>query len=545
MKMIYSLLLFTLFFSCNKDVDNTELIVENYSINESNSKSLKGCDLNPVIKIDFSTKIDAQSAQDIPKVYGGNGLIDIDISLENDDSTIVIKPINNLNYLTYHLLYIDTFLKAQNGNYLNSKFKSNFTTKLDSTDKYSQISDDELLELIQRQTFKYFWDFSHPDSGLARERNTSGDIVTSGGSGFGIMSIIVGVDRGFISREEGLNRLLKITDFLKNKADRFHGAFSHWLNGSTGKVVPFSTKDDGGDIVETSYLLAGLLSARQYFDGSSDNEVNLRNMINNIWNSVEWNWYTKNDEKVLYWHWSPDYEWAMNHQLKGWNEALITYILAASSPDYAIDKDVYDQGWASNGSIKNGNTFYGYTLPLGSDYGGPLFFEQYTFLGIDPHELSDNYADYWTQVVNHSLINYEYCKANPKNYYGYSDICWGLTASDSNDGYSAHSPTNDLGVITPTAALSSMAFSPEESMAALRFFYYTLGDKLFKEYGFIDAFNLNELWFANSFLAIDQGPIIVMIENYRSGLIWNLLMNDPDVKAGMQKLEFHSGKYGF
>jgi hypothetical protein len=228
----------------------------------------------------------------------------------------------------------------------------------------------------------------------------------------------------------------------------------------------------------------------------------------------------------------------MNMKIQGWNECLITYLLAASSPTHSIPLQVYDEGFARNGSMKNGRQFYSLTLPLGPDYGGPLFFSHYSFLGVDPRRLKDKWADYEVQVVNHSKINHEYCKANPRKYYGYSDSCWGLTASDNSTGYNAHSPTNDLGVISPTAALSSMPFTPTESMKALHYFYYVMGDRLWKRNGFVDAFELNKPWFANSFLAIDQGPIIVMIENHRSGLLWNLMKTCPELKAGMKKLGF-------
>ena len=352
------------------------------------------------------------------------------------------------------------------------------------------------------------------------------------------MGIIVGINRGFISRQQGLERLHKITDFLLTKADRFHGVFPHWLNGVTGKTIPFSQKDNGGDIVETSYLIAGLLAASEYFDHSDTSENQLRQKIKEIWETVEWNWHTKGTEKVLYWHWSPNYGWQQNHQLKGWNEALITYVLAAASPTYSIDKDVYQKGWASSGGMKNGNTYYGYPLTLGPEKGGPLFFAHYSFLGLNPLYLKDEYAEYHTQVINHTLINYEYCKANPGNHTAYGPDCWGLTASDNKFGYSAHSPTNDQGVISPTAALSSIPYTFEESMAAMRFFYYKLGDRLFGQYGFKDAFDLDRNWFADSYLAIDQGPILVMIENQRSGLVWNMLMNNQDIRSGLEKLGF-------
>lgn len=462
-------------------------------------------------------------------------------SYEKGDSVIGIRPSEPLSFLSNYKASVSTQLRSSTGGNLTGISGIDFLTQLDSSRKFPIISDNELLDQVQRQTFKYFWDFGHPVSGLARERsNGDNDIVTSGGSGFGIMAILAAIDRGFITRAEGLARMQTMVGFLKNTADKFHGAFPHWLNGTTGKVIPFSANDNGADLVETSYLVQGLLCARQYFSEANTAETTLRTDINVIWNGVEWDWFRQNDQNVLYWHWSPTNAngWIMNMPIKGWNECLITYILAASSTAHSIPKTVYDNGWASNGSIRNGNTYYGYQLPLGPAIGGPLFFSHYSFLGINPNGLSDAYANYTTQTGNHTLMNYNYCVANPKNYFGYSDSVWGLTASDIKDGYTASSPTNDVGVIAPTAALSSLPYTPAKSMGALKFFYYVLGDKIWKEYGFVDAFSLNDIWFANSFLAIDQGPIIVMIENYRSGLLWNLFASCPEVKAGMQMLGF-------
>jgi hypothetical protein len=402
------------------------------------------------------------------------------------------------------------------------------------------ISDTALVQLVQQQTLKYFWDFGHPVSGLARERNTSGDIVTSGGSGFGVMTIITGIHRNFISRAQGLARMQTIVGFLKNTAQKFHGAFPHWLNGVNGTVVPFSTKDNGADLVETSYLIQGLLCARQYFNGADPAETALRNDINAIWNGVEWDGFRRSNENVLYWHWSPNYNWDMNMPIRGWNECLITYVLAGSSLTHSVPKIVYDNGWAQNGLMKNNNYYLGTLLPLGPAYGGPLFFSHYSFLGINPNSLTDAYASYQMQVTNHTKINYDYCRNNPNKQFGYSDQCWGLTASDIPNDYTASSPTNDVGVIAPTAALSSFPYTPAESMKALKFFYYKLGDKLWGNYGFYDAFRLKDPWFASSYLAIDQGPIVVMIENYRSGLLWNLFMSCPEVKSGMINLGFQS-----
>lgn len=399
------------------------------------------------------------------------------------------------------------------------------------------MTDKELLTTVQERTFKYFWDYAHPVSGLARERLGSGDTVTLGGSGFGLMTFPVAVERGFITREAAAYRTSMILKFLRDKAASFHGAYPHWMNGATGAALAFSPKDNGGDIVETALLMQGVLTIREYFDLSTPVEEEIRACADSIWRRVEWDWYTKGED-VLYWHWSPDYGWEMNMPVTGWNEALIAYVLAASSPTHSISKIVYDNGWARNGGMLNGEKYLGVTLPLGPPYGGPLFFAQYSFLGLNPHGLSDAYADYWEQNVAQTTINYKYCEQNPKGWKGYSRNVWGLTASDVPGGYAANSPTEDNGTIAPTAALSSFPYTPYESMEALHFYYYILGEKLFGEYGFHDAFNLQQKWYSSSYLAIDQGPIVIMIENYRTGLIWNLFMRNADLQAGLMRLGF-------
>jgi len=464
-----------------------------------------------------------------------SGGIPLNPTLSADSKSITLNNTDPLKGYSKYFFNISSNLTS-NAGYSFDGFSNSFYTALDSTDKFPRISDDELIDLVQRQTFHYFWEFGHPSCGLARERNTSGDIVTIGGSGFGVMSLIVGMERQYISRENGLNRLDQILHFLET-CDRFHGAWPHWLNGMTGKTVPFSTLDNGGDIVETSFMIQGLLAMREYLHGSDPREELLISRISNLWETVEWDWFTRGED-VLYWHWSPTNFFNMNYRIRGYNETLITYVLAASSPTHAIPASAYHKGYAGNGSIRNGKKYFGIVLPLGGDFGGPLFFTHYSFLGLDPRNLQDDYADYRVQNVNQSLINMSYCIANPKNYIGYSADCWGLTASDNQSGYSAHSPTNDLGVITPTAAISSLPYTPEQSMKAIRHFYYRLGDKLWGPYGFYDAFNVTSGWWADSYIAIDQGPIVVMIENYRTGLLWELFMKAPEVQAGLTKLGF-------
>lgn len=547
MKLLWLFLTTTfLYISCNKDPDpipDNTILIEDASVNGSivsDAGRINNVDFNKVrVSLTFNKKVDTIQFNKSKLFFSGDIESSYSYRFDKSSKSVIIELSKKPDALTVYRVVFD--VGPNLGGVISQGFSFTFATRLDTLPKFPKISDDSLLTLVQNRTFRYFWDYAHPVSGLARERLGSGNVVTSGGSGFGLMAILVGIERGFITRQQGYERLSKTANFLiSGSTDRFHGAYPHWLNGSTGKVYPFSQKDNGGDLVETAFLMQGLLTVREYFKNGSVQERTLSDTIQKICEAVDWAWYRKDNQNKLYWHWSPNYNWDMNMTVSGWNEALIVYILAAASPSNTIPKIVYDEGWARNGAypMKNGKSFYNITLPLGYDYGGPLFFAHYSFLGLDPRNLSDQYANYFVQNVAHSEINYQYCVANPKKFYGYSASCWGLTASDIPNGYSASSPTNDLGVIAPTAALSSMPYTPEESIAALKFFYYILGDKIWGEYGFYDSFNLSALWFADSYLAIDQGPLICMIENYRSGFLWDLFMKSTEVKNGLTKLGF-------
>lgn len=504
---------------------------------DASNRRIIGIPLDFEADIRFSDMVDPETlnASTVRMVSASGRLVPLAIAYDAENSLLHVVAEEELEDLSRHTFFLTDGIRGAAGEVFNS-FNRVFYTRIDSVRKFEEISDKELLTLVQQQTFRYFWDFAHQPSGMARERNTSGNLVTVGGSGFGLMAVIVGIERGFISREEGVERLEQVLTFLEG-ADRFHGAWPHWLDGNTGAALPFSEYDNGADLVETSFMIQALLSWRQYLNESSAEEAPLISRINTLWEKVEWGWFAR-DGDVLYWHWSPEHEWRMNLPIRGYNEALITYFLAAASPTHPIDAEVYHQGWAGNGAIRNGQDYYGINLPLGETMGGPLFFSHYSFLGLDPRGLSDAYANYFEQGRAHTLINRAYAINNPRQYVGYGPGVWGLTASDNPDGYSAHSPTNDVGTITPTAALSSMPYTPEESMEALRFFYYYLGDRLWGEYGFYDAFDLTRGWVASSYLAIDQGPIIIMIENHRTGLLWELFMANPEVDVAMEKLGF-------
>jgi hypothetical protein len=413
--------------------------------------------------------------------------------------------------------------------------------------KTHEMSDEQLLDMVQFYTFRYFWEGAEVNSGMARERihidgdypQNDADGVTTGGTGFGIFGILAGIERQWISKEQGLERFERMVEFLTH-ADRFNGIWPHWLYGKTGRVRAFSANDDGADLVESSFLMQGLLAVREYYRNGNEREQSLARKINKLWEEMDWNWHTKDGEKVLYWHWSPEKEWVIQHPIRGYDECLITYILAVSSPTHSISADVYHEGWARGGAIRQDRTTYGYHLPLkhngAEKYGGPLFWAHYSFLGLNPQGLSDQYGDYWENNRNHTLINREWCIRNEAGYKGYGEDLWGLTASYSIDGYSAHQPNNDLGVISPTAALSSTPYTPEESMAVIKNLYYNYGEKVFGIYGFYDALSPEVDWYPKRYLAIDQGPIAAMIENHRTGLGWRLFMAAPEIQEGLDKL---------
>jgi hypothetical protein len=407
------------------------------------------------------------------------------------------------------------------------------------------MSDEDLLTMVQEAAFRYYWEADEPHSGMTRE-NTPGndDIIATGASGFGVMTIIVGVQRGFITRQQGLERLLQITEFLQ-KADRFHGAWPHFLSGRTGHALPvFGMYDDGADLVETSFLTEGLLAARQYFKGDSPQEKELYQRITKLWEGIDWNWFRATPHRdALYWHWSPDYTWYIANRLTGWNEVMITYLLAIASPTHGVPASTYYTGWVGEpigNRYRNGKVFYGIRLAVGQGTGGPLFFTDYSYMGFDPHGLHDHYADYFQNNRNMARINHAYCVANPDHWKGYGEADWGLTAVDGPQGYSPYEPTPaiDDGTIAPTGAISAFSYTPQLSMLALKHFYRDLGAQVWSIYGFRDAFNLQQNWYSGITMGLNQAPMAVMIENYRTGIVWKSFMANPEIAPMLARIGF-------
>jgi hypothetical protein len=407
------------------------------------------------------------------------------------------------------------------------------------------MTDAQLLNSVEEATFRYFWDFAHPVSGLTRDYYNPGDVTNTcaiGGTGMGLMAICIGAERGFVSRTDAAARILKILNFLQNTTPRYHGAWAHFADGTTGQTLPvINPNDDGADLVETSYVAQGLLTIRQYFNSSDPVEIAIREKATALWEGIDWYWFLRRSEsgyennESLYWHWSPNFGWTMNMPIHGYNECMITYLLAIASPTHPIPASCYYNGWAG-GWYRNGNTYYGIKQWVGG-FDLPMFFVQYTHLGFDPRNKYDNYCNYFDNSRSISLIDRAYCVENPKGFTDYNDLVWGMTASVNPWGYSAHSPGDaDNGTISPTAALSSMPYTPDESIATLKYFYHHYGDNIWNAFGFVDAFNPTQNWFAAGQISIDQGPIMIMIENYRTGLCWNLFMANPEISTMLENI---------
>ena len=418
------------------------------------------------------------------------------------------------------------------------------------------LTDDALLDMVQQGCFRYYWEAGHPNAGLAPEILPGDEnLMAAGGNGFGIMALLVATDRQFVTRDQGVERMLKITRFLA-KADRFHGVWPHFMDGRTGKTLAYFGKfDNGGDLVETAFVIQGLLAARQYFDRETPAEHEIRETVTRLWREVEWDWYRQTpDSDVLYWHWSPDYGFHIGHPLIGWNETMIIYLLAIASPTHPVPASMYHTGWAGHSErhlqyrhdwsrttdgdhYTNGHTYYGIKLDVGEGNGSDLFFTHFSFMGFDPRGRRDRYTNYFANNRAIALINRAYCMENPLKFAGYGPDCWGRSAG-VNSGGGRPLPRDDNGTINVMAALSSMPYTPVESMAALKHFYRDLGAKTWGTYGFHDGFNETENMFDEDYMALNQAPIVVMIENYRTGLVWKKFMANPEIAPALQAIGF-------
>lgn len=398
---------------------------------------------------------------------------------------------------------------------------------------------------VQEASFRYFYDYAYPGSNLPREGIKAEDswdpeAISAVSVGMYFFNIAAGIERGFISRQAGVEHVTVALDFLAGPTQRFFGAFPHWIDGKTGAVRPFSQTDNGADMVETAIIAEGLIFAREYFDNNTSEEAHIRETADALWKAIEWDKFIKTPDNVMIWHWSPDYGFS-DLPIVGFHEAEICYILGVASPDYPISTDTYWDGWVGmNPEYYNHREVPGIDGPLeltlGWDYGKPMFAMHYSYMGLDPRKVPLKDGNKFDEFVRQTEANRQYALLNADTWKGY-DTYWGLTASLSPGGYRAHTPvTDDNGTISPTAALSSIAYLPEPVIDMMQDMYLNKGDKLWGPFGFYDAFNPKQDWVANGYIGIDVGPVAPMIENYKTGKLWEVFMRAPEVTKAIEKI---------
>ncbi len=394
---------------------------------------------------------------------------------------------------------------------------------------------------VQAAGIRYFTDYAHPVSGLGREWGRVNPphhvrrVCALGASGMGLMNMVVGLERGLLPAAETRQLLLRILRFVQEKAERYDGALPHWLDGTTGKTIPFA-RIGGADIVETAFFMQGLLVVREYFAGTDAVDTEIRTRADAVWRDVRWDRFVDKKNR-LYWHW-PIEGRKRPLLITGSNEGHIAYLLAVASPTHPAPDAVYHDGWVGTHRVLN-KDYYGVRLEVGRPHGFPLFWTHYSYMGLDPRGLRDKHVrDYFDHHRNAALVHWHHAKENPGGFEGYGPLRWGLTSSSGPDGYGGWSPVHkDNGTIAPTAALSSMPYLPEQSLAMLEDLYAERGADLWGEFGFYDAFNDSRNWTAKGFwIGIDVGPIAPMIENHRTGLCWKLFMQAPEIKAAVARL---------
>ena len=402
---------------------------------------------------------------------------------------------------------------------------------------YSPVTVKAMMDEQQKKIISLFYEGADPTTGMAYNNPKYKETLTTGASGMGVMCIVAGVERGWIDRAAGAEHIAKMTRFLK-KATRFEGAWSHWYY-TNGAPYPFGNQVAAGEIVETAFMMGGLLTACEYFTGNSDAEKEIRENTQYFWETINWKKFIKGDK--LYWIWHSDKVGQNNElelQMIGWNECLLIYILGMAAPDHLkIPQSIYSTSWKGWNFATPSRKTYGYLMPLGTEYGGSLFLSQYSFLGLDPRLMEDNDVYYWTQNVSHTMINRHYCIFEAPAEYNYSELNWGLTACGgcgSNSDYKGRRPfQDDDGVIAPTASISAYPFTPFYSTQVM-FNMSKNFPNLNGEYGFSISYSPSEKSVGTDYLAMEHAPMAIMIENYRTGLIWNLLMKNEYVQKGLQ-----------
>ncbi len=406
----------------------------------------------------------------------------------------------------------------------------------------AQMTDDAILDTIQHTAFQFFWSEANPANGLIKDRSASGAPCSIASTGFGLSAICIGVDHGWVSRAAARDRVLAAlkTFWYGPQGDGNgyigeFGLFYHFLDMATAR----RTWSSELSTIDTGLLLAGIVDARQYFDGTDSLETLVRALADSIYYRMRWD-YMRNGNPGIMMGYMPGQGFQPYGQWVGYNEASIMYILALGSPTHGIDYSGW-QKWTSGYQWQNQLGYIYVIFP-------PLFGHQYSACWIDYRNIDDDYmrwvgSTYFLNSRSATLAQRAYCVMNPLAYTGYSDTLWGITASDSPTGYSARGAPpaqNDDGTLVPTAPISSIAFAPEAVLPVIRNMWNNYRAQLWTPYGFRDAFNLSTkpAWYDTDIIGIDQGPEIIMIENYRTGKVWDRFMKNPDVQRGLANALF-------
>lgn len=439
------------------------------------------------------------------------------------------------------------------------------TTSVGCDDSKSETSEKEKISAfkkdLKQRTFNYFWQIVDTANFQTDDRYPTRHFTSIAATGFALASYIIGVENTYISREAAAERVHKALNWLWNSKQGpdnqgttgYKGLYYHFLNyvdGTRYKDVELSTIDSG-------LLFAGILACQSYFDKDQAIENEIRSLADSLFLRAEWDW-AMNNQDVMSMGWKPESGF-IEASWKGYNEAMILLIMAMGSPTHPIP----DDSWENWTKTYEWESFYGYEhLNF-----GPLFGHQYSHMFIDFRGIQDAYMqekqiDYFENSRRATLANRAYCMDNPSDFKGYGENFWGLTACDGpantklmlqnrerifktyNARGAAHGYIEDDGTITPTAAGGSIPFTPDESIATLFAMKEKFGERLYQEYGFKDAYNLTfaeEGWFNPDYIGIDQGPILIMLENHETELIWNLMKKNQYIINGLQKAGFTGG----
>ncbi len=404
-----------------------------------------------------------------------------------------------------------------------------------------------LVDTVQHTGVMYFWEQANPANGLVKDRSTAGSPASIAATGFGLSALCVGVDHGWLTREQVKGRVLTtLNTFWTGPQSSaasgtigYKGLYYHFLDMNTAT----RTWDSELSTIDTALLFAGILDTKMYFTGADSQEVLIRQLADSIYYRADWN-FARNFNQGILQGWKPGTGFGGFGQWVGYNEAMILYILALGSPTHPVPTTAWSK-WTSNYLWQ---TLYGQSFLICP----PLFTHQYSHCWIDFSGMQDNYmraqsSNYAENSRRATLAQHSYCIANPGAWTGYSDSLWGLTASDDPFGYAAHGAPpsqSDNGTITPTAGLSSIVFTPELSVPLLHNLWDNWRATTWGPYGFKDAFNPYYGWVDTDYLGIDQGPIVLMMENYRNGSVWARTYQNLDLRTGLARAGFTGSNTG-